>query len=214
MRRLRSALVASSVLALGLTACGTSTPTETTTPTDPAPAQTSTTPAAPETEAPAPGDVPKGNGELIYLVSKGFQHRFWQAVNEGAQQAADEYGYKIQFVGPDDETKVTQQLDQLQAALDAQTAALHQALASAGLPLPGADPSTWLQAREAEWQHWQAAHARLQQLTPELAVQTRVCSAASAEAARLTALVQLYKALGGGWAPGDSTETQAPESTP
>ena len=75
MRRLRSALVASSVLALGLTACGTSTPTETTTPTDPAPAQTSTTPAAPETEAPA-GDVPKGNGELIYLVSKGFQHRF------------------------------------------------------------------------------------------------------------------------------------------
>ena len=61
--------------------------------------------------------------------------------------------------------------------------ALHQALASAGLPLPGADPSTWLQAREAEWQHWQAAHARLQQLTPELAVQTRVYSAASTEAA-------------------------------
>lgn len=78
---------------------------------------------------------------------------------------------------------VLQQQTTLQAALDAQTAALHQALASAGLPLPGADPSTWLQAREAEWQHWQAAHARLQQLTPELAVQTRVCSAASAEAA-------------------------------
>ena len=37
MRLLRSALVASSVLALGLTACGTSTPTETTKPTDPAP---------------------------------------------------------------------------------------------------------------------------------------------------------------------------------
>ena len=78
---------------------------------------------------------------------------------------------------------VLQQQTTLQAELDAQTAALHQALASAGLPLPGADPSTWLQAREAEWQHWQAAHARLQQLTPELAVQTRVCSAASAEAA-------------------------------
>ena len=76
-----------------------------------------------------------------------------------------------------------QQQTTLQAELDAQTAALHQALASAGLPLPGADPSTWLQAREAEWQHWQAAHARLQQLTPELAVQTRVYSAASAEAA-------------------------------
>ena len=78
---------------------------------------------------------------------------------------------------------VLQQQTTRQAELDAQTAALHQALASAGLPLPGADPSTWLQAREAEWQHWQAAHARLQQLTPALAVQTRVCSAASAEAA-------------------------------
>ena len=78
---------------------------------------------------------------------------------------------------------VLQQQTTLQAELDAQTAALHQALASAGLPLPGADPSAWLQAREAEWQHWQAAHARLQQLTPELAVQTRVYSAASTEAA-------------------------------
>lgn len=78
---------------------------------------------------------------------------------------------------------VLQQQTTLQAELDAQTAALHQALASAGLPLPGADPSAWLQAREAEWQHWQAAHARLQQLTPALAVQTRVCSAASTEAA-------------------------------
>ena len=136
MRRLRSALVASSVLALGLTACGTSTPTETTTPTDPAPAQTSTTPAAPETEAPAPGDVPKGNGELIYLVSKGFQHRFWQAVNEGAKQAADEYGYKIQFAGPDDETKVTQQLDQLQAALDAKPIAIGLAALDTGAAEP------------------------------------------------------------------------------
>ena len=78
---------------------------------------------------------------------------------------------------------VLQQQTTLQAELDAQTAALHQALASAGLPLPGADPSAWLQAREAEWQHWQATHARLQQLTPELAVQTRACSAASTEAA-------------------------------
>ncbi len=91
MRLLRSALVASSVLALGLTACGTSTPAETGAPA-PAPTQTTTTPADPGTEAPAPGDVPKGNGELIYLVSKGFQHRFWQAVNEGAEQAGTEYG--------------------------------------------------------------------------------------------------------------------------
>ena len=51
-------------------------------------------------------------------------------------------------------------------------------------------------------------------LSTERSLLTIEDNLASAEAARLTALVQLYKALGGGWAPGDSTETQAPESTP
>ena len=32
----------------------------------------------------------KGDGtKTIYLVSKGFQHRFWQAVKEGAEQAGE-----------------------------------------------------------------------------------------------------------------------------
>ena len=95
-------------------------------------------PAASES-APAEGsgEVPKGDGtQTIYLVSKGFQHRFWQAVNEGAKQAADEYGYKIQFVGPDDETKVTQQLDQLQAALDAKPIAIGLAALDTGAAEP------------------------------------------------------------------------------
>ena len=59
----------------------------------------------------------KGDGtQTIYLVSKGFQHRFWQAVKEGAEQAGDELGYKVSFVGPQDETKVTEQTDQLKSA--------------------------------------------------------------------------------------------------
>lgn len=134
MRLLRSALIASSVLALGLaTACSTSTPGATST-TDPG----TTAPAtSPETSAPpADGDVPQGNGELVYLVSKGFQHRFWQAVKEGAEQAGEEYNYQIQFVGPDDETKVTQQLDQLKAALDAKPIAIGFAALDTG----AADP--------------------------------------------------------------------------
>ncbi|HMR50189.1 MAG TPA: ABC transporter substrate-binding protein [Arachnia sp.] len=121
MRLLRSAIVASA-LVLGLSACGTSAPTDTTQPTNP------DTPAATDTateEAPVvDGEIPQGDGELVYLVSKGFQHRFWQAVKEGAQQAGEEYGYEVQFVGPDDETKVTQQLEQLQAALDAKPIAI------------------------------------------------------------------------------------------
>ena len=48
----------------------------------------------------------KGDGsQTIYLVSKGFQHRFWQAVKEGAEQAGEELGYKVNFVGPQDETR-------------------------------------------------------------------------------------------------------------
>ncbi|MFT3888716.1 MAG: ABC transporter substrate-binding protein [Arachnia sp.] len=132
MRLLRSALVASSILALGLTACSTSTPAETAKPNTPA--TNTSTPAAPPSEStpPSDGEIPKGNGETIYLVSKGFQHRFWQAVKEGAEKAGTEFGYKIQFVGPDDETKVTQQLEQLQAALDAKPIAIGLAALDTG----------------------------------------------------------------------------------
>ena len=67
----------------------------------------------------------KGDGsQTIYLVSKGFQHRFWQAVKEGAEQAGEELGYKVSFVGPQDETKVTEQTDQLKSALDSGPAAI------------------------------------------------------------------------------------------
>lgn len=134
MRLLRTAVAVSSLLALGLTACTTSTtPGETTKPAETTQAPAETTPS--DTTAPA-GDVPKGNGELIYLVSKGFQHRFWQAVKEGAEQAGKEYNYKIQFVGPDDETKVTQQLDQLQSAIDAKPIAIGLAALDTGAAQP------------------------------------------------------------------------------
>ncbi len=152
MRLLRSAVAVSSVLALGLTACTTSA--------DPEPAETAAeTPAAETTaaettaeetmaeetsaeetsaeETTAEGDVPMGDGtQTIYLVSKGFQHRFWQAVKEGAEQAGEEYNYQVEFVGPDDETKVTQQLDQLKTALDSQPAAIGLAALDSGAAEP------------------------------------------------------------------------------
>lgn len=74
--------------------------------------------------------------KTIYLVSKGFQHRFWQAVKEGAVQAGEDLGYKVEFVGPDDETKVTQQLDQLKAALDSNPAAIGFAALDSGAAEP------------------------------------------------------------------------------
>lgn len=48
----------------------------------------------------------------VAMVSKGFQHKFWVTVKEGAEAAAKEYGVKINFVGPETEsdTKVQQDL--------------------------------------------------------------------------------------------------------
>jgi ribose transport system substrate-binding protein len=54
----------------------------------------------------------------IALVSKGFQHQFWQAVKSGAEKRAAELGVKVTFEGPAAETEVDAQLQMLQAAID------------------------------------------------------------------------------------------------
>lgn len=53
----------------------------------------------------------------IPLVSKGFQHQFWQAVKSGAEQAAKDLKVKISFEGPESESMVDKQIDMLAAAL-------------------------------------------------------------------------------------------------
>ena len=65
----------------------------------------------------APASMAMAEDVYIPLVSKGFQHQFWQAVKSGAEQAADEYGVTITFEGPDNETMVDRQIDMLAAAL-------------------------------------------------------------------------------------------------
>jgi ribose transport system substrate-binding protein len=53
----------------------------------------------------------------IPLVSKGFQHQFWQAVKQGAEQAAKDLNVKVTFEGPETEAMVDKQIDMLSAAL-------------------------------------------------------------------------------------------------
>ena len=118
MRFKHTAIIAASLTALALSACTTST-TPVATTAAPAPATSATS------KAPVSDPLKKGDGtQTIYLVSKGFQHRFWQAVKQGAEQAGVEYGYKIQVVGPNTEKDVTQQNDQLKTALDSKPAAI------------------------------------------------------------------------------------------
>jgi len=72
------------------------------------------------------GGSADGGGDKPYvaLVSKGFQHQFWQAVKSGAEQAAEEFDVEITFEGPDTEADVDQQIQMLQTALDKSPAAI------------------------------------------------------------------------------------------
>ena len=54
----------------------------------------------------------------IAVVSKGFQHQFWQAVEAGAEKAAVDYGVTITFEGPETEAQVDKQVEMVQAVLD------------------------------------------------------------------------------------------------
>jgi len=53
----------------------------------------------------------------IPVISKGFQHQFWQAVRIGAERAAKDYKVVITFEGPENESMVDKQLDMLQTDL-------------------------------------------------------------------------------------------------
>ena len=87
--------VAASALALGVVACG-------------------------EDEGGGGGSSGGGGGgdePYIAIVSKGFQHQFWQAVKQGAEEEAKAEGARITFEGPPTEQDIEQQVTMLTNAL-------------------------------------------------------------------------------------------------
>ena len=96
--------------------------------------------------------TPIGAKPYIPVISKGFQHQFWQAVKVGAERAATEFNVTITFEGPANEAQVDRQIELLQTALDKRPAAIclaaidSQALTplleraqAAGIPIIGFD---------------------------------------------------------------------------
>ncbi len=73
---------------------------------------------------------------FIPLISKGFQHQFWQAVKSGADQAAKDLNVKVTFEGPESEAMVDKQMDMLAAALAKKPAAIGFASVDAKAPIP------------------------------------------------------------------------------
>jgi ribose transport system substrate-binding protein len=106
------------VVASMLTACGAPAPAATEKPAAPAaPAATEAPAAAPAaTEAPAKLYIP--------VISKGFQHQFWQAVKLGSENAAKDFNVDITFEGPESEAMVDKQVEMFQTALDKKPAAI------------------------------------------------------------------------------------------
>ncbi len=80
-----------------------------------APAPAGSTPAAQQ---------PSGTKPYIPVISKGFQHQFWQAVKLGAQNAAKDLNVDITFEGPELESQVDKQMEMLQTAIDKHPAAI------------------------------------------------------------------------------------------
>ncbi|TVY08161.1 ABC transporter substrate-binding protein [Paenibacillus cremeus] len=76
---------------------------------------------APDTSKPATASAGK---MYIPVISKGFQHQFWQAVKQGAEKAAKEFNVDITFEGPESESQVDKQVEMLQAALGKKPAAI------------------------------------------------------------------------------------------
>ncbi len=81
--------------------------------------------AAPSASS-AGGSSSPGTGAKPYIpvISKGFQHQFWQAVKSGAEKAAADLNAEITFEGPASESEVDKQIEMLQAALDKKPAAI------------------------------------------------------------------------------------------
>jgi ribose transport system substrate-binding protein len=76
--------------------------------------------------APAATQAPAASTEKPYIpvISKGFQHQFWQAVKQGSEQAAKDLNVEITFEGPESEAMVDKQVEMFQTALDKKPAAI------------------------------------------------------------------------------------------
>ncbi|HQE31407.1 MAG TPA: ABC transporter substrate-binding protein [Propionibacteriaceae bacterium] len=116
---------------------------------------TGTTSAAPAGSGSAAASAPAssaGGQKYIAIISKGFQHQFWQAVKKGAEDEAAKQGVKVTFEGPASEKEVEAQITMLTnaiakkpnaiafAALDSKAAAGQLAqIKSQGIPLVAFD---------------------------------------------------------------------------
>ena len=149
-KKVLATLLSVAMVATLLAGCGSAAaPAE-----EPAPAATEeAAPAEEAEEAPAAEAAAPAAGDMKFeIVSKGFQHQYWQAVLLGANNKAAELGVTINFVGPNSESDIADQVQMLNNAINAQPSAIGlaaldtsacldaiQTAMDAGIPIIGFD---------------------------------------------------------------------------
>ena len=120
-KKLLSIALGAAMVASMLAGCGSNASTTAPAASTPAPVETKSEAPAEPASSEAAADTAQASTEItgkIYLVSKGFQHQFWQAVLQGANEAAADYGVEIDFQGPDTESDIAQQVQMLNNAFN------------------------------------------------------------------------------------------------
>ncbi len=75
-------------------------------------------PVVAQDEMAAPEPFADDAKPYVAIVSKGFQHQFWQAVKAGAEAKGAELNMDVNFIGPESESQVAKQIEMLQAEYD------------------------------------------------------------------------------------------------
>lgn len=109
-KRVLSMLLATAMVATLATGCSSS---------DSGSTSTSTTTTTTTTESTEAATESEGGGQHFEIVSKGFQHQYWVAVKNGAEARAAELGVTINFVGPNTESDIADQVQMLNNAINA-----------------------------------------------------------------------------------------------
>lgn len=65
-----------------------------------------------------------GKDVYIAVISKGFQHEFWQTVKLGSDTASEELGVKSTFEGPANESMIAEQIDMVENAITKKATAI------------------------------------------------------------------------------------------
>lgn len=151
-KKVLASLLCVAMVAATLVGCG-SAAEEATTETPAAEEEATAEEEAPAAEEESAAEEAAPAGDLHFeIVSKGFQHQYWQAVLKGSEEKAEELGVTINFVGPNSESDYADQVQMLNNAINAQPDAIALAALStetcldaindamdAGIPIIGFD---------------------------------------------------------------------------